>query len=62
VTEGQPHELEPVYPTLEDILELHGLIIGGTAALAKDLSLSAGTTPAQLAEFIRSALRSVAFR
>jgi len=139
VTEGQPHELEPVYLTLEDILELHGLIIGGTATLAKDqlrnldglqsvlgrpgayahyevadlalqaavlahgiaegqpfvdrnkrtalvamlafveingfrieasdreladwiLSLSAGTTPSQLAELIRSALRSVMLR
>jgi death on curing protein len=32
----QPSAIEPVYLTLQDILELHGLIIGATAAEAGD--------------------------
>jgi death on curing protein len=34
--EGEPHELEALYLTLEDVLELYGLIVGATAAQAKD--------------------------
>ena len=36
MAEGQPDELEPVYLTLDDVLELYGLIIGGTASQAND--------------------------
>jgi death on curing protein len=36
MTEGQPGECEPVYLTLADVLELHALIIGATAAEAAD--------------------------
>ena len=36
MTEDQPGEIEPVYLTLDDILELHGLIIGATAKEAGD--------------------------
>ena len=36
MVEGQPGEFEPVYLTLADILELHALIIGATAAKAAD--------------------------
>jgi len=34
--EGQSGEFEPVYLTLADVLELHALIIGATAAEAAD--------------------------
>jgi hypothetical protein len=33
---GQSGEFDPVYLTLADILELHALIIGATAAEAAD--------------------------
>lgn len=36
MVEDQSGEIEPVYLTLDDILELHGLIVGGTAAEAGD--------------------------
>jgi len=36
MTEGQSGGFEPVYLTLADILELHALIIGATAAEAAD--------------------------
>lgn len=36
MAEGRPGELEPVYLTLVDVLELHALIIGATAAEAAD--------------------------
>jgi death-on-curing protein len=36
MAEGQPGEIEPVYLTLGDVLELHALIIGATAAEAAD--------------------------
>ncbi len=36
MTEDQPGEIEPGYLTLDDILELHGLIIGATATEAGD--------------------------
>ncbi len=36
MTEDQPGELEPVYLTLADVLELHALIIDTTAARAAD--------------------------
>jgi death-on-curing protein len=36
MTEVQPGEVEPVYLTLADVLELHALIIGATAAEAAD--------------------------
>jgi len=36
MVEGQSGEFEPVYPTLADVLELHALIIGATAAEASD--------------------------
>ncbi|MCW2970741.1 MAG: death-on-curing family protein [Solirubrobacterales bacterium] len=34
MSEGPAGEIEPVYLTVADVLELHGLIIGGTAAEA----------------------------
>lgn len=36
MAEGLSGELEPVYLTLADIIELHALIIGATAAEAAD--------------------------
>jgi death-on-curing protein len=36
VADEQSGENEPVYLTLEDVLELYGLIVGGTAAEAAD--------------------------
>src|ERR1700744_5654020 len=36
MTEVQPGEVEPVYLTLADLLELHALIIEATAAEATD--------------------------
>jgi death-on-curing protein len=36
MADEQPGEIEPIYLTLEDILELYGLIIGATAAEAAD--------------------------
>jgi prophage maintenance system killer protein len=36
MAEGQPGEIEPVYLTLVDVLELYGLIINATAAQAAD--------------------------
>lgn len=36
MTEGWSGEFEPVYLTLADVLELHGLIIGATATEAAD--------------------------
>ncbi len=36
MVEGQSGELEPVYLTLADVLELHALIIGTTAGEAAD--------------------------
>ncbi len=36
MVEGQSGEFEPVYLTLADVLELHALIIGATAAEAAD--------------------------
>ena len=36
MAEGQPGEIEPVYLTLGDVLQLHALIIGATAAEAAD--------------------------
>jgi death-on-curing family protein len=36
MAEGQAGEIEPVYLTLADVLELHALIIGATAAEAVD--------------------------
>lgn len=36
MAEERPGGMEPVYLTLADILELHGLIIGATAAEAAD--------------------------
>jgi hypothetical protein len=36
VTEGRSGEFEPVYLTLADVLALHALIIGATAAEAAD--------------------------
>ncbi|HUB35904.1 MAG TPA: hypothetical protein VL972_03705 [Solirubrobacteraceae bacterium] len=36
MVEGQSGEFEPVYLTLVDVLELHALIIGATAAEAAD--------------------------
>jgi death-on-curing protein len=36
MVDGQSGEFEPVYLTLADILELHALIIGATAAEAAD--------------------------
>jgi death-on-curing protein len=36
VVEGQSGEFEPVYLTLADVLELHALIIGASAAEAAD--------------------------
>jgi hypothetical protein len=36
MAEGQAGEIEPVYLALADVLELHALIIGGTAAEAAD--------------------------
>lgn len=36
MVEDQPGEFEPVYLTLADVLELHALIIGATAAEAAD--------------------------
>jgi hypothetical protein len=32
VADEQPGEIEPVYLTLEDVLGLYGLIVGGTSA------------------------------
>jgi death on curing protein len=34
MAEGQPGGIEPIYLTLEDVLELHALIIGATAVEA----------------------------
>ncbi len=34
--DDQPHELELVHLTLEDVLELYGLIVAATAAQAQD--------------------------
>ena len=36
MAEGRSGEFEPVYLTLADVLELHGLIIGATATEAAD--------------------------
>ncbi len=36
MVEDQPGDIEPVYLALEDVLGLHGLIIGATAAEAAD--------------------------
>jgi death-on-curing family protein len=36
MAEEQPAGIEPVYLTLDDVLELYGLIIGATAAEARD--------------------------
>jgi death on curing protein len=36
MAEGQAGEIEPVYLTLADVLELYGLIIGASAAEAAD--------------------------
>jgi death-on-curing protein len=36
MTEDQPGEIEPVYLTLADVLELHGLILDASAAQAAD--------------------------
>ena len=36
MAEDQPGEIELVYLTLEDILELYGLIVGATVAEAAD--------------------------
>lgn len=36
MADEQPGAIEPVYLTLEDVLEMHGLIIGATAAEAAD--------------------------
>ena len=36
MAEGEAGEIEPVYLTLADVLELHGLIIGASAAEAAD--------------------------
>lgn len=36
MTQGRSGEFEPVYLTLADVLELHALIIGATAAEAAD--------------------------
>jgi len=36
MTDGEPGEIEPVYLTLADILDLHALIIDATAAQAAD--------------------------
>lgn len=36
MVDGQSGEFEPVYLTLADVLELHALIIGATAAKAAD--------------------------
>jgi death-on-curing protein len=36
MTDGEPGEIEPVYLTLADVLELHALIIDATAAQAAD--------------------------
>jgi len=36
MTDEQAGEIEPIYLTLEDVLELYGLIIGATAAEAAD--------------------------
>jgi death-on-curing family protein len=36
MADEQPGEIEPIYLTLEDVLELYGLIIGATAAEAAD--------------------------
>lgn len=36
MADEQPGEIEPIYLTLEDVLELYGLIIGATAAEAPD--------------------------
>jgi len=36
MAEGQSGEIEPVYLTLEDVLELHALIIGATPTEAAD--------------------------
>jgi len=35
MAEDQPGEIEPVYLTLEDVLGLHALIIGGARALSR---------------------------
>lgn len=36
MTEGRPGDIEPVYLTLDDVLQLYGLIIGATATEAAD--------------------------
>jgi death on curing protein len=36
MTNGEPGEIEPVYLTLADVLDLHALIIDATAAQAAD--------------------------
>ena len=36
MADEQPGEIEPIYLTLEDVVELYGLIIGATAAEAAD--------------------------
>lgn len=36
MADEQPGEIEPVYLTLEDVLGLYGLIVGGTSAEAGD--------------------------
>ncbi len=36
MAEGRPGEMEPVYLTLDDVLQLYGLIVGATAAEAAD--------------------------
>lgn len=36
MADEQPGEIEPIYLTLEDVLELYGLIISATAAEAAD--------------------------
>jgi death on curing protein len=36
MADEQPGEMEPFYLTLEDVLELYGLIVGATAAEAAD--------------------------